>query len=264
MQYAGFWIRFSAVVIDTLVLLPVVAIYGLISEENYAFAYLVNLIISWLYGALFESSKWQSTPGKKVLGLQVNDIHGHRISFGRATGRHFAKWITGCTLGIGYLMVIWTERKQALHDKIAGTLVLIKNNDLALVSRNTARDASYTELVVTNVDKVTPANQWVLAGFDSGGHVVRVSFDADDRRLYGSGLIIGRDSSVADIHLKDSSISRCHARLLKKNGEIWLEDLTSTNGIFVNGKKLNSGDSVPLPLKGAITIGGIVFSIGRG
>lgn len=263
MLYAGFWIRFSAFVIDTLVLVPIAAIFGVVSEESYGIASLLNVVIGWLYGALFESGKWQATPGKKVLGLQVTDLNGQRISFGRATGRHFAKWITGCTLGIGYLMIIWTERKQALHDKIAGTLVLIRFDGHSVDKMAPLSDFSNTELVVTNTERVASKNRLVLAGFDSGGHVVRVYFDADDPRLLISGLIIGRDASTADVHIKDSSISRRHARLFKQDGEIWLEDLSSTNGIFINGKKVEAGSSAPLPLKGTLTIGGIIFSIGR-
>ena len=61
-----------------------------------------------------------------ALGLIVTDEHGERLSFGRASGRHFANLLNSLTLGIGYLMVIWTSRKQALHDKVAGTLVVPK------------------------------------------------------------------------------------------------------------------------------------------
>jgi len=62
----------------------------------------------------------------------VTDMDGGRISFGRATGRHFAAILSGAILGIGYLMIIWTDRKQALHDIIASTLVLrVRPDDLA-------------------------------------------------------------------------------------------------------------------------------------
>lgn len=85
---------------------------------------MVGLFSYWLYFALFESSAKQSTLGKRVLNLYVTDLSGNRISFGRATGRHFAKLISSATLLIGYMMAGWTEKKQALHDMIAGTLVM--------------------------------------------------------------------------------------------------------------------------------------------
>jgi len=85
----------------------------------------VMLVIfgSWLYEALMLSSPYQATLGKMIFGMQVTDLNGNRISFGRATARHFAKWLSGLILCIGYIMVGITERKQGLHDLLAGTLV---------------------------------------------------------------------------------------------------------------------------------------------
>ncbi len=77
----------------------------------------------WLYFAILESSAWQGTVGKKVLGLRVTDLDGNRISFGRATGRFFAKLVSNFTFMIGYIMAGFTAKKQALHDMIAGCLV---------------------------------------------------------------------------------------------------------------------------------------------
>jgi uncharacterized RDD family membrane protein YckC len=79
-----------------------------------------------LYYALLESSTWQGTLGKRALGLEVTDLEGRRISFGRATGRFFAKIISALILWIGFIMAGFTEKKQALHDMIAGTLVIRK------------------------------------------------------------------------------------------------------------------------------------------
>jgi uncharacterized RDD family membrane protein YckC len=78
---------------------------------------------SWLYEAFMESSSYQATLGKMIFGMKVTDLNGNRISFERATGRHFAKWLSAITLFIGYIMVGLTERKQGLHDLVAGTLV---------------------------------------------------------------------------------------------------------------------------------------------
>ena len=64
--------------------------------------------------------------GKKALGIIVTDISGQRISFGRATGRYFAKQLSTIILLIGYIMAAFTEKKQALHDMMAGTLVIKK------------------------------------------------------------------------------------------------------------------------------------------
>ena len=85
---------------------------------------LLALMLSWIYYASLESSAWQATLGKKILGLKVTDLAGNRISFGRASGRFFGKILSGMIIGIGFLMAGFTERKQALHDILAGCLVL--------------------------------------------------------------------------------------------------------------------------------------------
>ena len=77
----------------------------------------------WLYYALFESSSWQATPGKSLLGLYVTDLQGRPITFARATIRHFAKIISSLTFLVGYILAGFTEKKQALHDMIASCLV---------------------------------------------------------------------------------------------------------------------------------------------
>jgi uncharacterized RDD family membrane protein YckC len=74
-----------------------------------------------------ESSPYQGTLGKMALGLIVTDLQGRPLSFARASGRFFGKIITGMIpFGIGYIMAGFTEKKQALHDMIAGCLVLRK------------------------------------------------------------------------------------------------------------------------------------------
>lgn len=87
-------------------------------------AMLIMLVIGVLYFAVCESSTWQGTLGKLALGIRVTDLQGNRISFPRALGRYFAKILSAIILGIGFLMVAWTQRKQGLHDLIVGTLVL--------------------------------------------------------------------------------------------------------------------------------------------
>ena len=81
-------------------------------------------ILSVRCSALLESGAKQATLGKRAMGIKVTDVNGNRISFGQATGRHFGKWISSIILLIGYLMMLWDERKQTLHDKMAGTLVV--------------------------------------------------------------------------------------------------------------------------------------------
>ena len=88
--------------------------------------YVVSLVIWWLYYALMESSPQQATLGKMALGIVVTDLDGRRISFGKASIRHWSKILSYLILLIGYIMAGFTARKQALHDLIAGTLVINK------------------------------------------------------------------------------------------------------------------------------------------
>ncbi len=137
--YAGFWKRFLASIIDAMILFGaifiVVVIYILATgstshlRESPAFNAwfrVVGIIAGWLYSALLESSAHQATLGKMALGIKVTDMMGNKVSFGRATGRHFAKWISSLIFFIGYIMAGFTEKKQALHDMIAGCLVVNK------------------------------------------------------------------------------------------------------------------------------------------
>jgi uncharacterized RDD family membrane protein YckC len=148
--YAGFWLRFVAWFIDAIVLgigggiltapftgLGLMNLHSLMRGgppspdmlfgHGFIFrAFIVKQLLHWAYYSLLESSTWQATLGKKALGLEVTDMNGARISFGHATGRWAARYVSVMTLGIGYLMAGFTARKQALHDLIAGTLVIRK------------------------------------------------------------------------------------------------------------------------------------------
>ncbi len=138
MRYAGFWKRFAASLIDSIILMVGAGIIGVIlgiaafasgNEESTALeavANLVGVVIDWLYAALMESSASQATLGKMALGIKVTDLDGNRIGFGKATGRHFGKIISALMLLVGYLMAAFTARKQALHDIMAGCLVVEK------------------------------------------------------------------------------------------------------------------------------------------
>lgn len=143
--YAGFWLRFCAAFIDGLITGVAGAVVGFIADLAIGLltvfgggtgrdaemvasvvGQVLGIVINWLYGALMESSSKQATLGKMALGIKVTSLEGGRISFGRATGRHFAKFISAIILLIGYIMAGFTEKKQALHDMIAGTLVVKK------------------------------------------------------------------------------------------------------------------------------------------
>ena len=274
MRYAGFWIRFWAMMVDVLIFMPlwiVLAVFEKVADKAesvqaaFTFALILaiaGLVIQWLYFAFFESGGWQATPGKRLMGLHVSDLSGNRISFGRASGRFFSKFISSIIFCIGYIMAGLTDKKQGLHDKIADTLVLRgkagEEDFLFGATRSNAEGMAHTTVVPTS-----SSGGWVMAGFDDTGNVVRLTFSSDNPKLEDEGLIIGRDAKSCDLHLQDQSVSRRHARLFKKQGRVWIEDLGSVNGIIIGGQTLKNGASVALPSQGNITIGAVELSVGK-
>ena len=140
-SYAGFWRRFAAYWIDGIVVMFALTQFQLylsyalqastpdwdtlIQSMNITVA-IISLPLAWAYFSGMESSPLQATIGKLAVGIYVTDLEGQRLTFGRATGRFFGKILSGAILLIGYLMAGFTEKKQALHDMMAGCLVLMK------------------------------------------------------------------------------------------------------------------------------------------
>jgi uncharacterized RDD family membrane protein YckC len=136
LKFAGFWRRAIAFLLDYLigyiVFFPLA--YHLLRPPKYMDMtnvrtfYFFYLLGGWLYYSLMESSSLQGTVGKLALRIKVTDLQGHRISFGKASARFWGKLISGLILGLGFFMAGWTMKKQALHDKMAGTLVILKKS----------------------------------------------------------------------------------------------------------------------------------------
>jgi uncharacterized RDD family membrane protein YckC len=150
-DYGGFLLRLVAYIIDAAILSVITSILAFLMMgsrflelaanmedepdpeqimemmSGMGFFMITVIVIQWLYYAVMESSPNQATVGKMAVSIKVTDLYGDRISFARATGRHFAKIISGFIIMIGYLMVAFTEKRQGLHDILANTLVLKKN-----------------------------------------------------------------------------------------------------------------------------------------
>lgn len=134
---AGFWRRWAAVMVDAILLwfpLSILQVWlGLpLFETEWereatssdAVIRMASLVVPWLYTALLDASRAQGTLGKQLLGIRVEDVHGGRLSFARASVRHLGSWLSLFTLCIGFLMNLWTKRRQTLHDMIAGAVVV--------------------------------------------------------------------------------------------------------------------------------------------
>lgn len=149
-EYAGFWLRVAAIIIDGIILNIVNSILMFIFAPNLMSLFvmdpemseadqmamiatamsslgvytLVSTLVTCGYFAYMHSSERQATLGKMAVGIKVTDLDGNRISLGRAIGRYFAQILSGITMGIGYIMAGFTEKKQALHDIVCSTLVV--------------------------------------------------------------------------------------------------------------------------------------------
>jgi uncharacterized RDD family membrane protein YckC len=158
-RYAGFWVRFAAYLLDSIIIgIPLTiimgvifflmfttsgsfevlsdqaAIHGEISTQQiitilmtYALFFVFTIIAMVAYFAGMHASKWQATVGKKLLRLKVTDLNGDRITFWRALGRLLLSQFISSIFYIGYIIAAFTEKKQSLHDLIAGTLVIHEN-----------------------------------------------------------------------------------------------------------------------------------------
>ncbi|MEP7014559.1 MAG: RDD family protein [Verrucomicrobiota bacterium] len=131
--YAGFWIRAIALFLDSIILTIPIGILWFVfwpdptdpGSGNLYFAASAVVALKILYFTVLWASPMQATLGQKMCGLRViTETDNPRISFARAVGRLFAMGLSSLTLGIGYLMAAFTERKRALHDMLAGTCVV--------------------------------------------------------------------------------------------------------------------------------------------
>jgi uncharacterized RDD family membrane protein YckC len=137
-RYAGFWVRYSANVLDSIILVAFALVLGFalglltsslgmgaLSAEWIGFA--ITLVLTWLYIVLGESSPASATWGKRAFHLQVLGAdHFDRISFLRATGRLLGRYLSTLLFMIGYLIQPFNARRRALHDFLSGTVVVVQ------------------------------------------------------------------------------------------------------------------------------------------
>lgn len=140
LDFAGFWIRFAARLVDGLLLFVVNLIFyapmifmsiGQEQGEEPSGAFIavtcVSYLLAFAFGVAYEVyflGKSGATPGKKACNIRVVMADGGPLTYGRATGRYFAQMLSGMTLGIGYIIAAFDDEKRSLHDHICGTRVV--------------------------------------------------------------------------------------------------------------------------------------------
>ncbi len=147
-NYAAFHWRVAACLVDFLIVMAATAIISLIAgfelylvsaflqfdQDTMRFAiqvvsWTVGVLVPSLYFAGLESSPWQATLGKRFFGMKVTTVEGRSISFPRALIRFLLKFFSGFLFGLAYLVCLFTERKQALHDILINTVVLKESEE---------------------------------------------------------------------------------------------------------------------------------------
>jgi uncharacterized RDD family membrane protein YckC len=150
MNYGGFWIRFLAYLVDSLIVgvgfFAIVMLLALMGLELFS-QELVYFVMVLLYWALMQSSARQATLGKSLLGLKVTGQGGERISFARALAREAAKILSTLTLLIGFIIAGFTKNKQALHDFIASTYVVRESPGHVLAAVGVALVALFAPVI---------------------------------------------------------------------------------------------------------------------
>ena len=139
MDYAGFWIRFGAILIDGFIMwiinllffIPIGFLMPKSPDNPFAFLSFMPLIMLLQYAipAAYDTwfvGKYGATPGKMACKIKVVVADGSSVSYWRAFGRHFGKWLSSIILGIGFIMAAFDEEKRTLHDRICETRVVRK------------------------------------------------------------------------------------------------------------------------------------------
>jgi len=126
-QYAGFWIRFLAYILDGLILgIPtiIVSLVLVLVTKIPSLQYLVSLVM--IVVIVYMDGTLGGTPGKLILGLRIVNEQGKYIGVPMAILRYIGRILSAIILWIGFLMIVWDPKKQGLHDKIAKTYVVKK------------------------------------------------------------------------------------------------------------------------------------------
>lgn len=175
MIYSGFWKRFVASMIDMFILiLP----SFLLSRFTFGVG---GVLIGLLYKPVFEASSLSATPGKAIMGMVVLTSEGERLNFKQSYIRYFASILSGILLGFGYIMAIFTEKKQTLHDLIAGTIVISRD----------APDVNYFHLWLKEVEILFKRlSSSLSASEDSSNFRTAPTREIEDLyKLYQSGAL---------------------------------------------------------------------------
>lgn len=141
-EYAGFWIRFAAALLDGFIIgIPLIIVtFAFVEDGGFATGVgyspgatiglnLLGTLVGLVYYAALEGGATGQTLGKKICNIRVVDKTTLQpgIGFGRGVGRYFARWLSQIALYLGYLWMLWDQDKQTWHDKLTNVVVVRAN-----------------------------------------------------------------------------------------------------------------------------------------
>jgi uncharacterized RDD family membrane protein YckC len=142
MGYANHFRRLIASVIDIFILWIIITVIpwvilklGLLDRTGLRSVTIIAMLVPMVYFPVFELSKWQASIGKCIMKLKVTNLAGNKISIGTAIGRQLGRLVDLVTYGVGIAMILWTKKHQALHDKIASTVVVSSDTDASFFEK---------------------------------------------------------------------------------------------------------------------------------
>ena len=230
MNYSSLGKRFVGSLIDS------VAVNILTGVFVVVFGF-IGVAISWIvyvgYNVLMMGGPWHATLGQKVFNISVVDEHGVGIDYAKALIRSLCSWLSSILLGIGYIVALFSNEKQTLHDRIAGTYVV---DDIPAAIASTPAPAP------APVQNRSAANAYVVG---VSGEKAGMRFP-----ITGNGIMIGRDPAVCQIVMGNSTgVSRLHCLVSYnvESGMFIVSDRNSTYGTFTqSGVRVSPTNSVAL------------------
>ena len=233
MNYGSLGKRLAAAIVDSIVVNLIGTILCIAFYDPIYMS--VSIFVSAGYYILCEGGSWHATVGKRLFNLSVVDANGMGIDYSKAAIRYFGRILSGLFLGIGFLMALFSNEYQTLHDKLAGTYVI----DGAFAPTPSAGPAPMPSPMPA------PAPS-------SGRAVVGLAGEAAGMRfpITGNGLLMGRDPSVCQVVLnKSAGISRMHCLVSynPSSGKFIITDRNSTYGTYTgSGVKITPERSIAL------------------
>lgn len=218
MSYSSLGKRFCAAIIDSFICGAIGSAFVILT--GFWPTSFLSLILAAAYYILCEGSEWHATLGKKLMNIKVVNKNGQGIDYKTATIRYLSRMLSGLIFGIGFVIALFNDNRQCLHDKLADTYVV-----------DGVADSSFSS---------APRS------------IVGVTGEVAGKRfpIIGNGIMIGRDPSVCQVVLKKSNgISRIHCFVsYNPQSEMYiLSDRNSSYGTFtLNGMRVTANKSVAL------------------